>query len=97
LRRNYSYPPSAATNEPAGFRCSLGGDRRLFTDPPDIIIPANSEDNPTPEGINITFSKDSIPYGLSRILWWEGNWIEATTDLPFGSVGVQFLGDPQIG
>ena len=74
-----------------------GGDSRFFKKPPDVFALANSADSPAPDGIRITYSEESIPYGLSRILWWKGEWIQASTDLQFASMGVQFLGDPPIG
>jgi hypothetical protein len=74
-----------------------GGDSRFFKKPPDLFAHANSADTPSPDGIRIAYHPDSIPYGLHRVLWWEGDWIEASTDLPFTAMGVQFFGDPQIG
>lgn len=73
------------------------GDSRFFTRPPDLFAMANAAEESLPEGINLRSSPDSIPYGLNRILWWGGNWIETSTQLPFDAIGVQFLGDPQIG
>ena len=74
-----------------------GGDSRFFDDPPDLFAIANRDDRPAPEGIRVDFSPASIPYGLNRVLWWQGNWIEAQTELPFTTIGVQFLGSPPIG
>jgi hypothetical protein len=94
--------PKAAT--PAGPPDDLqitvsvhGGDSRFFDRPPDVFANANTSDSPALEGIELTAHELSIPYGLNQILWWNGDWIEASTDLPFTSFGVQFLGDPQIG
>ena len=72
-----------------------GGDSRFFTVPPDILIAANASE--TREGLTIVYSPESVSFGLTRVLWWEGNWIEAMTDLPFTAMGVQFLGEAQIG
>ncbi|HEX9680308.1 MAG TPA: hypothetical protein VGA32_02555 [Anaerolineales bacterium] len=45
----------------------------------------------------MAFSPMSIPYGVNRILWWDGPWIQARTDRTVSAMGVQFLGGPQIG
>jgi hypothetical protein len=74
-----------------------GGDSRFFARPPDVAAIANTEDSAPPEGITITFDDHTIPYGIHRILWWNGNWIETSTDLPFTAMGVQFFGEQQIG
>lgn len=74
-----------------------GGSSRLFDTPPDLFVFANTADRPPPEAIEITSHDQSIPHGLYRILWWNGDWVEASFDLPITSVGVQFFGDPQIG
>ncbi|MFC2054518.1 hypothetical protein ACFLV7_09540 [Chloroflexota bacterium] len=74
-----------------------GGDSRFFEKPPEIIAHANSADGSSPEGIRVTYHSDSIPFGLNRVLWWKGDWIQASTELSFDSMGVQFLGDPPIG
>lgn len=73
------------------------GDSRFFTKPPDLIAYANSADHAPPEGIAIAYHRESIAYGLHRVLWWNGDWIEVTTKRTFASVGVQFMGAPQIG
>jgi len=74
-----------------------GGSSRLFDTPPDLFVFANASDRPPSEGIEITSHDQSIPHGVYRVLWWNGNWVEASFDLPTTSVGVQFLGDHQIG
>lgn len=74
-----------------------GGDSRFFEDPPDIFAHANSSEAPPPEGIQVTYSQNSISMGLNRILWWQGGWIEATVEKPFAAMGVQFLGESQMG
>jgi hypothetical protein len=99
-------PPGCEENPatPAGSPSNLpftvtvqGGDSRFFEKRPDIIAAANSADRRPPEGIDITYHHDSIPFGLNRVLWWKGDWIEVSTDLPFAAMGVQFFGEPQIG
>jgi len=76
-----------------------GGDSRFFSKPPDVIAHANSDDMPSPEGIQISFADETIDYGLHRVLWWDesGTWIEATIDDSFEAVGVQILGEQTIG
>jgi hypothetical protein len=73
------------------------GYTRDFARQPDIYADANSEGNPSQEGISVTHSDESIPYGLNRVLWGEGEWVQATTDLPFDAMGVQIYGDHTIG
>jgi hypothetical protein len=74
-----------------------GGDGRFFAQPPDLMVYANTEDTAAPEGVDISFDAGTIGYGLHRVLWWNGNWIEVSTELPFNAMGVQFLGEPLIG
>ncbi len=74
-----------------------GGDSRFFDHPPDVYAIANTADRKPPEGIQITYHEQAVGYGLHRILWWNGNWIETTTELPFKSMGVQIMGEAQIG
>jgi hypothetical protein len=76
-----------------------GGDSRFFTVPPDVIVHANAEDMPPPNGVEISYGANTIAQGVHRILWWdaEGNWIEAKIDGSFEAVGVQFLGEQTIG
>jgi len=70
---------------------------RFFEQPPEGRAHANAEDVPPPAGTQVRYSPESIGYGLNRVLWWEGSWIELSTDLPVAALGVQFLGAPQIG
>lgn len=94
---NLSLP---ATPAPADLPVTVtvhGGDSRFFAKPPDIIAFANSPANSQPEGIKITYHAESIPFGLNRVLWWNGDWIEASTDRSFVTMGVEFMGDPQTG
>ena len=74
-----------------------GGDSRFFEKPPDVVANVNTADRQPPVGIAINFDGNTIPYGVHRVLWWNGNWAEATTDLPFTALGVQFFGEQQIG
>ena len=87
----------APTPRPPLSVAVTGGDSRFFNNPPDVLAVANRDDRPPPEDIRIDFSPASIPYGLNRVLWWRGNWIEAETELPFTTIGVQFQGSPSIG
>jgi hypothetical protein len=75
----------------------FGGDSRFFENPPDVYVAANSADRLPPEGIELEFHKESVGYGLHRILWWDGDWIATRTALPFSSMGVQIMGEAQIG
>ena len=76
---------------------TYSGDSRFYETPPDVTALANLPPAQTPEGVTITFHPASVSFGVSRVLWWEGNWIEVTTDRPFNAMGVQFLGELQIG
>jgi hypothetical protein len=73
------------------------GNAHTFTKQPDIYADANGEGMNSPEGIVVTYSDDSIPYGLNRVLWGEGDWVQVSTDLSFESMGVQVFGDHTIG
>lgn len=73
------------------------GYTRDFARQPDEYVDANSEEKSSPEGISVTNSDESIPYGLNRVLWGEGDWVQASTDLAFESMGVQIYGDHTIG
>jgi hypothetical protein len=89
--------PAAITPEaPLQVRV-FGGDSRFFEKPPDVIAHANANDTASPEGISISFAEESIPYGLQRVVWWNGDWIEATWEGSYTSMGVQFLGEEMIG
>jgi hypothetical protein len=89
-------PVSVSPQEP--LRVTVyGGDSRFFDSPPEVYAHANSADMAPPEGISVTFDGESIPYGLQRVLWWNGGWIEASFDETYSSAGVQILGEPMIG
>ena len=74
-----------------------GGDSRFFETPPDLIAHANAADTRPPEGVLIAYAEETIPYGLQRVLWWNGPWIEITSEGSYTSMGVQFLGEQTIG
>lgn len=85
---------------PAGLSVKVdvfGGDSRFFASPPDVIAHANAEDQTPPDGINISYADEAIPYGLHRVIWWNGDWIEASTDGSYDAMGVQILGEQTIG
>jgi hypothetical protein len=89
--------PAAVTPELPLRVTVFGGDSRFFDKPPDVIVHANAADMAPPEGISVSFAEESIPYGLQRVVWWNGDWIEATSDGSYSSMGVQFLGEGMIG
>jgi len=89
--------PDAITPEAPLRVAVFGGDSRFFEKPPDVIAHANSDDMAPPDGISVSFADESIPYGLQRVVWWNGDWIEATSDGSYTSMGVQFLGEEMIG
>ena len=64
---------------------------------PDVFVDANHDEITPPVGIDIRHDDTSIPYGLNRVLWGEGSWVEASTELPFETIGVQVYGDNTIG
>lgn len=86
---------------PAGLSVQVdvfGGDSRFFASPPDFYAHANAEDQTPPEGIQISYADEAIPYGLHRVIWWNGEWIEArVTDPSIEAMGVQILGEQTIG
>ena len=73
------------------------GDSRFFTVPPEVVAFANQDKAQQAADIVVQFSSASVPFGVHRVLWWDGNWIEATTSLPFTAIGVQFFGEGQMG
>ena len=90
--------PTPAVQQDLAVKVTVfGGDSRFFDKPPDVIANANTANREPPEGINISYDDNTIPYGVHRILWWNGNWVEATTEMPFTAIGVQFFGELQIG
>lgn len=73
------------------------GYARKFARQPDLFVDANKDEKLPPEGILLSHSDDSISYGLNRVLWGEGSWVEVSTELPFRAMGVQVYGDYTIG
>jgi hypothetical protein len=73
------------------------GDVRKFAKQPDVYVDANGEEKLPPDGFLLNQSDDSISYGLNRVLWGEGSFVEVSTELPFSSMGVQIYGDYTIG
>ena len=73
------------------------GDARKFADSLDTIVNASGIGRSLPGGTTLSYSENSILYGNNRVLWQENDWIEVSTDQPFSSMGVQFLGDHVIG
>jgi hypothetical protein len=96
-QENQRLAPSPVTAQPPLLVNVYGGDSRFFEKPPDVIAHANSANTAPPAGIAVSFAEESIPYGIQRVLWWNGDWIEATFDQPYASAGVQFLGEGMIG
>ncbi len=95
---NSLIPPQALADPAPPVKVVVyAGDSRFFTKPPDVFALANAEEVPPPEGIQMSFSQESISFGLNRVLWWGGEWIEVSSELPFTSIGVQFLGESQMG
>ena len=72
-------------------------DVRLSTPKPERIVYPNLEGFPQLETIRLVFSDTSLPYGTSRVLWKEHDWVQVTTDDSVSSMGVQFRGDYVIG
>jgi hypothetical protein len=89
--------PEPVEQDPNVTATVYAGYTHDFAVEPDIYANANSPENPVPEGITVQHSEESISYGLTRVLWGAGDWIEASTELPFASMGVQILGDHTIG
>jgi hypothetical protein len=95
---NIETPPAFVVQPDSSVNVKVyGGDSRFFEKPPDISAHANAADMPPPEGIQISYAEESIPYGVHRVLWWNGEWIEVEFDGSFDSAGVQFLGEQSIG
>jgi hypothetical protein len=90
--------PASSVELPQNITVNVyGGDSRFFETPPDVAVIANAKDRTPPDGIKISYDEDAVSYGVHRVLWWNGNWIEAATDQSFTAIGVQFYGEAQIG
>lgn len=91
-------PAPVATTLPVTV---IGGDSRSFATPPAPYVTASVAPARMPEDIEFRFSPGSFPYGLYRILWWDGPWAEVTaeysTPADANAIGVQFMGDQQVG
>lgn len=73
------------------------GNMRSFEHPATVYTSANADNRVPPVGVEITFHSASMEYGVNRVLWWGGDWIEMRTSLPFEAMGVQFYGTSTIG
>lgn len=65
--------------------------------PPEVIVAANPAVQPPLGEIELVASPDSIAYGQNIVLWKAGDWVEASTELPYSAMGVQILGAHTIG
>lgn len=73
------------------------GDARIYDPPLSLIAAANDQNVASPQGVSIEADPRSLEYGVNRVLWWGGNWIQVTTSLPYKAMGVQFYGSSTIG
>jgi hypothetical protein len=92
-----SEPPPAIPTDLQVVTTAHPGNSRFYATPPDLILAANLPQTASQEDVAISFDSGSLSYGLNRVLWWEGDWIEISSDQPFTAMGVQFMGDPSIG
>jgi hypothetical protein len=72
------------------------GDVRKFSVKPEVYVHA-SGGGPAGDGIKLTYSEQSLLYGVGRVLWTDEDWVEVTTRGALTSMGVQFRGDYMIG
>jgi hypothetical protein len=72
-------------------------DVRLSPPTPEIFVFASTAETATADEVRLSYSEDSLTYGINRVLWKDTDWIEITTDHPYSSMGVQFRGDYVIG
>ena len=72
------------------------GDVRKFSVKPEVYVHA-SGGGPAGDGINLTYSDESLLYGVGRVLWTDDDWVEVKAQGEFTSMGVQFRGDYMIG
>lgn len=72
------------------------GDVRKFTVKPEVYVHAGGG-QPAMEGISLSYSEESLLYGVGRVLWTDEDWVEVGTQGEFASMGVQFRGDYMIG
>ena len=89
-------PPPPVPTTPADSRRTVvvhAGDVRRFAVRPDVLARANTGDQAPPAGIRVLESSDSIAFGVHRVLWTDGDWIQAGSAERFAAMGVQFMGD----
>ncbi len=65
--------------------------------PPETYANANTAEYPSPPGIKVSFGAGTTAWGINRIMWTAGDWIEATTGDPYSAIGIQVHGDQTIG
>jgi hypothetical protein len=65
--------------------------------PPEVIVAANPTNQPPLGEIELVASPDSIAHGRNMVLWKAGDWVEASTKLPYSAMGVQIHGAHTIG
>jgi len=81
-----------------GFCFSVYGGYALdFSDPPEIIVWTNPEDDPPPDNVELKAGEGTTTWGKGLILWQEGDWVEIVTSGSFNTLGVQVYGDKTIG
>jgi hypothetical protein len=74
-----------------------GGYALEWDNPPQSFAVANTEEGDPPPGVAVRWSEGTTTWGINRILWSTGDWVETTTDLDLASIGVQVHGDSTIG
>jgi len=90
-------PPGTATEQHLVTVNVIAGDSHYFNQKPALFAAANPDNVAPPDGITVRFHEQSIPYGTHRVLWSGGDWVEATTSLPYTSIGVQLWGSGYLG
>ena len=90
-------PPGTTPEQNLVTVTVIGGDSHYFDQKPELFAAANPENVAPPDGISVQFHEQSIPYGTHRVLWSGGDWVEATTSLPYDSIGVQLWGSGYLG
>ena len=90
-------PPGEALQQSLVTVTVIGGDSHYFEHKPELFAAANPDNVASPDGIAVQFDQGSIAYGTHRVLWSGGDWVEATTSLPYTSIGVQLWGSGYLG
>lgn len=72
------------------------GDVRKFSVKPEVFVHA-SGGGAAMEGISLSYSEESLLYGVGRVLWNDDDWVEVSTQGSYSAMGVQFRGDYMIG